>query len=189
MKARFAVWLTALALAGVAGCNKSEAPEPAATEAPDSKPGEAASAEPATPQAEGEAKPTGAQSYGAPLGDSPEVALTDLLTTPESYADKSVRTAGLVRQACTKKGCWMEVAAAADEGSATTRVTFKDYGFFVPLDSAGSQARLEGQVVIKTVAKEDVDHLEAEGAKFVAKADDGSAREVQFIASGVELVR
>jgi len=65
-------------------------------------------------------------------------------------------------------------------------VTFKDYGFFVPTDSKGMQARAEGVVKVKTLSKEEVDHLEGEGAKLNRGAD-GTAKEVTFVASGVEL--
>ena len=45
-----------------------------------------------------------------------------------------------VRRACEKKGCWMELAGAEGIGPGM-RVTFKDYGFFVPKDSRGRWAR------------------------------------------------
>jgi hypothetical protein len=68
-------------------------------------------------------------------------------------------------------------------------VTFKDYGFFVPLDSAGSTAKVQGTVEVKTVAATEVEHLESEGAKFAGKQPDGTAREVRMVATGVELRR
>ena len=68
------------------------------------------------------------------------------------------------------------------------RVTFKDYGFFVPTDSKGMQARAQGVTKVRTLSKEEADHLEGEGAKLNRNAD-GTANEVTFIASGVELRR
>jgi hypothetical protein len=68
-------------------------------------------------------------------------------------------------------------------------VTFKDYGFFVPLDSSGARARVQGIVEVKTVAPGEVQHLEAEGARFAGKQTDGSARELRIVATGVELTR
>ena len=180
-------------IAGLAlsGCNKSEpaateTPAPAAEATAEAKGAPGGEAAGAAAQAE-DAK--GPASYGAPLGTSPQVELAQVLTVPDSYTDKSVTTKGYVRKACTKKGCWMEVATSDADDAPAARVTFKDYGFFVPLDSAGSQATLEGQVEIKTVDEGEVEHMEAEGAKFAAKSEDGSAREIRFVASGVELVR
>lgn len=75
------------------------------------------------------------------------------------------------------------------EGDNACRVTFKDYGFFVPKDSAGARARVQGRVVIQRVEPARVAHLEAEGAKFRSREADGSANEVTFIANGVQLTR
>lgn len=78
----------------------------------------------------------------------------------------------------------MELAPAA--GKPGVRVTFKDYAFFVPLDSKGMKARAEGVATVKTLSKKDADHLEGEGAKLTRNAD-GTANEVSFVANGVEL--
>jgi hypothetical protein len=111
--------------------------------------------------------------------------LSAVLSKPED--GKTVLVEGVVRRACSRMGCWMELAPA--EGGAGVRVTFKDYGFFVPLDSAGSTAKVQGTVEVKTVAATEVEHLESEGAKFAGKQPDGTAREVRMVATGVELRR
>lgn len=128
-----------------------------------------------------------ADAFGAPLSAGEALPLAKVLESPDQYAGKPVRVEGKVRSACTKKGCWMELASEDGKGPGC-RVTFKDYGFFVPRDSAGATARLEGTIQVKTLAKREVDHLEAEGATF-AKADDGTAKEVRIVATGVELRR
>ncbi len=65
-------------------------------------------------------------------------------------------------------------------------MTFKDYGFFVPLDSAGRTAVVEGKVIVAQLPEEKAKHYESEGAT-VPRGADGKPREVQLIASGVEL--
>jgi hypothetical protein len=145
-----------------------------------------AQAEPAA--AASEAAPA-RKSFGAPLGQSPSAALGDVLHSPEKFAGQTVTVEGAVRAACTRKGCWMELSDGRDAKSPGCRVTFKDYGFFVPTDSAGSQARVEAQVETKVIKPEMVAHLESEGAKFAEKAPDGSAREVRLVATGVEMWR
>lgn len=129
------------------------------------------------------------ETFGAKLGNSPEVALAELLKTPNDYAGKMVRVDGHVRRACSAKGCWMELAPNADSNAAGCRVTFKDYGFFVPTDSAGAQARVEAEVALKRVGPAQVRHYEGEGATFASKHEDGSADEVRLVATGVELRR
>lgn len=117
------------------------------------------------------------------------MTLASILAKPEEFADKTVTVEAKVRRNCTRRGCWMELAEAADPALPGCRVTFKDYGFFVPLDSAGSSARVQGVVHVQSVAAPEVQHLESEGAKFAAKLPDGTAREVRLVASGVELWR
>ncbi|HVE72162.1 MAG TPA: DUF4920 domain-containing protein [Thermoanaerobaculia bacterium] len=117
--------------------------------------------------------------------DAKSVKLAEVLANPDAYTKTPVVVEGTVTTACERKGCWMQLAA---EGKPAVRVTFKDYGFFVPLDSKGAAARAEGVTVVKTLSKKDADHLEEEGAKLT-RNPDGTAKEVSFVASGVELTR
>jgi len=128
--------------------------------------------------------------HGAPIASkAAPVAVSALLDKPAQYEGKTVLVEGTVRSACTRKGCWMELARGADKKTQGCRVTFKDYGFFVPTDSAGATARVEGVVAVRTVEAGEVAHLESEGAIFQSKAADGSAKEVRIVATGVELTR
>jgi hypothetical protein len=112
-----------------------------------------------------------------------------VLREPERFAGKNVVVSGHVRSACSRMGCWMELASGSDPATPACRVTLHGSGFFVPKDSAGSEARVEGKLKVVTVSAGHAAHLEEEGAKVAGKADDGSAREVQLVASGVELER
>ncbi len=138
-----------------------------------------------TPKAETPA--ANVKRYGAPVGPGEALKLGSVLTEPDKYKNAPVIVEAEVRKACSKKGCWMELAESLDKTAPGCRVTFKDYGFFVPLDSAGSHARVQGTVTSELVAKSTVDHLEAEGAHFAKKNPDGTADEVRFVATGVEL--
>lgn len=124
---------------------------------------------------------------GAALSpDSKKADLATVIEQPEEYAASAVIVEGVIEKACTNKGCWMQLAP--EKGKTAIRVTFKDYGFFVPLDAKGMKARAEGVTKIKTLSKKEADHLAGEGAKL-DRAEDGTAREVSFVASGVELRR
>ncbi len=122
---------------------------------------------------------------GAPLGDSASVELADVLKEPQKFADKMVRVEGVIERVCTNKGCWMELAPQAGAVE-SVRVTFKDYGFFVPITSQGMKAHAEGQFAVKVLSKEMADHYEGEGARL-KRNQDGTATEISFLASGVEL--
>lgn len=124
---------------------------------------------------------------GAAVSSSAKVVpLAKVLAEPDSYTKEAVVIEGVIATSCDRKGCWMQLAPAA--GQPGVRVTFKDYGFFIPLDAKGMSARAEGVAVVKTLSKKEADHLEEEGAKLTRNTD-GTANEVSFIANGVELTK
>jgi hypothetical protein len=129
----------------------------------------------------------GKQTFGQPLAAAVPISVATLLARPDATAPVTVE--GSVRKACTRRGCWMELAESTKEGTPGCRVTFKNYGFFVPTDSAGARARVQGQVEVETLPAASVRHYEEEGAVFASKQPDGTAREVRLVATGVELWR
>ena len=119
---------------------------------------------------------------------APGVALpvTALVATARNYTARSVVVEGVITRECTEKGCWMQVAPTADTDG--MRVTFKDYAFFIPQSMIGRRARMQGVTKVTTHSKASADHLISEGANLTRNAD-GTATEVAFEASGVELHR
>lgn len=144
------------------------------------------SAEPAPAAALG---PPSARQFGEPLRPARPDGLTAVIAKPDDFRGKTVTVQGEVRRSCTRRGCWMELAESMDPKALGCRVTFKDYGFFVPTDSAGSHAAVQGLVEVETIQASHVRHLEEEGATFASKAPDGTAKEVQLVATGVRLWR
>lgn len=169
--------LAAVAFVMAAGCKRT--PAESTRSAPEPAPNGAATA-PARP----------VQHFGetiSPVFQS--TALSDVLKAPEKYQGRPVLVEGYVRRACSRRGCWMELASGADPNLEGCRVTFKDYGFFVPTDAAGSSARVAAALEVASLSPASVEHMEREGAKIAHKSADGSAREVRLVASGVELWR
>lgn len=121
---------------------------------------------------------------GAPLPSGYPVPLATVLAAPDRHVTTPVLVEGVIVKNCETKGCWMQLAP--DAASAGVRVTFKDYGFFIPTTAAGMTARVFGVVTRTVHSKKDADHLIAEGAKLVRNAD-GTATELGFEAAGVEL--
>ena len=115
------------------------------------------------------------KTFGKPLQGLKPVTLQDVLAKPE--AGKLVRLEGTIDKVCQNKGCWLELKQQA----ASVHVTFENYGFFVPKDSMGKPAILEGRVVVKQPTPEDIAHLKAEGA------GDTVAAKVSIEATGVEI--
>jgi Domain of unknown function (DUF4920) len=127
--------------------------------------------------------------FGSRLTVTPTHPISEVLANPTAFTERTLQVEGHVRRACSRRGCWMELATGPEDALPGCRVTFKDYGFFVPTDAAGAQARVEGNLFVRRVGPAKVAHYEAEGARFPDKAPDGSANELQFVATGVELTR
>jgi hypothetical protein len=122
---------------------------------------------------------------GAAIGaESKRVAFADALKEPRKYDGKTVVIEGVVRRACQAEGCWVEIGPK--EGDGSVRVTF-DHKFVVPKDSAEMNFRAEGTLKVKTLSKETVDHLVKDDGARIKTNPDGTADELTFNATGVEL--
>ena len=94
-----------------------------------------------------------------------------------------MRIEGVIERSCTEMGCWMEIAAV--KGGDTVRADTK-HKFFIPLQAAGMKIKAEGTFSLNILSKDKADHLAGEGAKLKRNAD-GTANEIAFVATGVEL--
>ena len=96
-----------------------------------------------------------------------------------------VKIAGTVDKVCQVKGCWMTMNYN-DEGDAM-RVSFKDYGFFVPKNIDGKEAVIDGYAYIETTSVEDLKHYAEDAGQSedeIAAITD-SKTELTFVADGV----
>jgi hypothetical protein len=115
-----------------------------------------------------------------------ELDLAHVLATPEVYDGRELVLSGAVREVCAKKGCWLVMA----DGERELRMTFRDYAFFVPLDSAGTTLRAQGVFRIQETPVDEARHyLEDAGRHAEAQAITAPVRSFTFEAAGVELFR
>lgn len=121
--------------------------------------------------------------FGAPIQLEGAVPVSTVLADPEKYAGKELRFTGPISSVCQAKGCWMRIGSDPN-----VFVKFKDYAFFVPLDSSGREAVLEGTLAVKEISVAEARHyLEDAGKPEEAKKITKPVREVTFMASGVAL--
>jgi hypothetical protein len=113
--------------------------------------------------------------------------LAEVAKDPATFEDKKVLLTGVVRASCLKRGCWMEIRPVEDRAGESMTVRFKDYEFFVPLNSRGATVTLDGVVAITKLSATEVEHLEQEGASFANKNPDGTVTQVEITATGVEM--
>lgn len=119
---------------------------------------------------------------GAAFTLADQVTLDDIAKDPAAYAGKTVKVTGKIGSVCKKKGCWMTLNGQTN--TAVARITFKDYGFFVPLDAEGKLATLEGVVEAKVLSEAERTHLAEDAKKPV---EEIPAAELRVVASAVEI--
>jgi hypothetical protein len=125
------------------------------------------------------------ETFGKPLAGAPKVSLTDLQKSPDDHAGKTIQTEGNVSAVCVQKGCWMTLG----QGARPVRVTFKDYGFFVPKDIGGATAVVEGVFTVKTIPEATAKHYAEETPGGKPDEIKGDQKELAFEATGVEVRR
>lgn len=92
--------------------------------------------------------------------------------------------ASTIDQVCQKKGCWMMLGLDADTQA---RITFKDYGFFVPLDSSGDEVIVSGWAHKSERPVDELKHFAEDAGKSQEEIDAITEPEVKytFVAEGV----
>ena len=122
--------------------------------------------------------------YGA---DLPDGDIVDLMTVQSTLDTDSVFYGKIrveIEDVCQMKGCWM--TAKLPDGR-SMRITFKDYGFFVPKNSTGYTAVLDGKAIKRMTDEETLKHYAEESGKSKDEVAEitGPSEELSFIASGV----
>ena len=122
--------------------------------------------------------------YGAAISDQEVVNPSEMISLVMENGTFEGKIAGEINEVCTKKGCWLTMDLPNGE---SMRVTFKDYGFFVPTNSQGFPIILDGVATLTTTDVETLRHF----AEDQGKSDEEVAaitepkREITFEASGV----
>lgn len=128
---------------------------------------------------------TKAQSiHGETITESGAIPAAELATKLENKEEMPAKVTGVVESVCKAAGCWMKVKTADGQ---TMRVTFKDYGFFVPKDIAGKTVVFEGVAKVKTTSVAMLKHYAEDGGKSkeeIAKITQPE-KAIGFVANGV----
>lgn len=121
--------------------------------------------------------------YGEEITEKGAISVATLNEKLGEYGSGAVKVKGEVNEVCVVKGCWMTIK----NGDKDMRVTFKDYGFFVPKDISGKTAIIEGIAKIDTTSVEMLRHFAedaGESAEEVAKITEPEVA-LSFEATGV----
>ncbi|TDK42826.1 DUF4920 domain-containing protein [Algoriphagus formosus] len=125
--------------------------------------------------------------YGAAIAESDAIALADLVPVVEEKGTYEGKIIGEIKEVCTKKGCWLTMDLPNGE---SMRVTFKDYGFFVPTNSQGFPIVLEGVATFTETDVETLKHFAEDQGKSQEEIDAIVApkKEITFEAIGVVIM-
>ncbi|WP_439127523.1 DUF4920 domain-containing protein [Polaribacter sp.] len=96
----------------------------------------------------------------------------------------NVKFVSSIKEVCSKKGCWMKLPLAEET---ETMVRFKDYGFFMPLDSQGKEVIVAGKAFVKITPVDELQHYAEDAGKSkeeIAKITEPK-KEFAFEANGV----
>lgn len=120
--------------------------------------------------------------FGSPLPEGGEaLSIGALVADSEAYEGKSVLVETRIAKVCQKKGCFF----IAQDGADSVRVTFEDYGFFIPTDSGGKTVTLAGTFSRKPLDKAEADHVAEDLGE--APAENPPAFEYAIVATGVSI--
>ncbi len=90
-----------------------------------------------------------------------------------------------ITEVCQKKGCWMMLNLGDD---LQMRVTFKDYGFFMPKDAAGRMAYVQGVAKIDTTSVEELQHYLKDANASQTEIDAVTEPEINYSFEAVGVI-
>lgn len=126
-----------------------------------------------------------AQSFhGKKISEDGAIPATELAAKIGDQKEVKTKVEGTVQEVCKMKGCWMTVKTADGK---TMRVTFKDYGFFVPKDIAGKQVVFEGVAQTTVTPVDELRHYAEDAGKSKAEIEKikDPEKALTFVADGV----
>lgn len=112
----------------------------------------------------------------------PAVALAQLVDEGDQFDTQTITTEGTIKQVCQKKGCFFMLEAG--DAAKPVRITFKDYGFFIPTNTAGARVKLNGTFYVKTISEKDARHYAKDMGKD-PEAISGPQKEYALTATSV----
>ena len=132
-------------------------------------------------------KPFEGKSFGTGVEQGNIVPAAKMEATMGKEKTVDMKISGEVLGVCKKKGCWMTLKMP--DGT-PMRVTFKDYGFFMPMDIVGKKVVLDGIAKKQTISVETLRHYAEDAHKSpeeIAKITEPK-KELAFEAEGVVIL-
>jgi hypothetical protein len=124
------------------------------------------------------------QSFGEAMpADSAAVSLREAIAGLGEEGQATVKVMGEVTEVCQAKGCWMILV----DGDSYARITFKDYGFFVPIETSMQRSVVYGVLSEHVLSGEQAEHYAQDAGAQSTLELHGEVREYSLVASAVQL--
>lgn len=126
--------------------------------------------------------------YGDTISPDGAVSTDQLVAAMAKDGGFEGKVSTVIQETCQKKGCWMKVDVA---GSDAMRVSFIDYGFFVPTGGVdGKEVIMQGKAYYDTTSVEMLRHFAEDAGKSEEEIASITEPEyaLSFEATGVIIV-
>ena len=101
-------------------------------------------------------------SFGEEITADGAITLAELRENMGEDVRMDAKLSGTITECCQKKGCWMTIENPDGDDM---RVTFKDYGFFVPKDCSGKEVVMDGFAYLDTIPVDVLRHYAEDAGK------------------------
>jgi len=123
--------------------------------------------------------------HGETITEEGAISSEEFLTQFNGMDSMEVKLSCAINDVCAKKGCWMVLDLGNDQ---TMRVTFKDYGFFVPKDASGKLATIQGVAKIDTTDVATLKHYAEDAAASQEEIDAITEPEINYSFEAVGVI-
>jgi hypothetical protein len=125
--------------------------------------------------------------YGGELSDGVTYDVRMLYKKVNESGEFEGQILGVIKEVCSKKGCWMTMHLPDNK---EMRITFKDYGFFVPKNAQNYPVIIEGIASKKLIDVETLRHYAEDAGSSVEEIENivGPKEEYEFVATAVKIL-
>lgn len=113
------------------------------------------------------------------------VLLSDLITSPQNYEDKTICVSGTITDVCQGMGCWMKISDGTNEIMVQTL-----HKFYLPKDAAGGNAVAEGMFKMTEISEEHAKEMTKESLNPKLKPEEIKGPQKVYViqATGVKIL-
>ncbi|MGY6744131.1 MAG: DUF4920 domain-containing protein [Cecembia sp.] len=123
--------------------------------------------------------------FGEEINDLGVSSLDQLLAALELGDEFQGKVVGEIKEVCAMKGCWMTIDLPNGE---TMRVTFKDYGFFVPKNAHGYPVVIEGVATKKVTDVATLKHYAEDAGKSEEEIEAITAPKLEYAFEAIGVI-